>query len=265
MKLINDFAASLKKDAPAVTFAKVKQRVRRALVPRSLSDLWRVYRNTRPLAERTCPCCGFEGTFGLFGSPPRIDAQCPKCFSVERHRLFQIAFDRGLLGKDGHIAEPVLHFAAERILEKLLRANLSHYETADLYVGADLKLNIEAIDKEDLSYGTVIANHVLEHVDDQAAFAEIFRILRPGGQFIVSVPMIEGWARTYEKEGIETESDRALHFGQFDHVRYYGSDFRDRVQSAGFRAPLEITAEGDDVIKFSLTRGEKVFLFEKPE
>jgi predicted SAM-dependent methyltransferase len=80
----------------------------------------------------------------------------------------------------------------------------------------------------------VICNHVLEHVDDRKALTEIMRILAPGGMLVASVPIIEGWDTTYEDVAIKDPEDRALHFGQSDHVRWYGRDFRDRLKAAGF-------------------------------
>lgn len=40
--------------------------------------------------QRECTLCGFHGYFKWFGMPPRFDARCPSCGSLERHRLFAI-------------------------------------------------------------------------------------------------------------------------------------------------------------------------------
>ena len=105
-----------------------------------------------------------------------------------------------------------------------------------------------------------LVNHVLEHVDDSLAMAELHRILAPGGRLVCSVPIVEGWARTYEDASIRSREGRALHFGRFDHVRWYGQDFRDRLRAAGFARIDEITAEGPAVITHALMPGEKVFV-----
>lgn len=139
------------------------------------------------------------------------------------------------------------------------------YRTADPSGRADLALNMEAIALDDESVDCVIANQVLEHVDDVRSCTEVWRILAKGGIFVASVPLIEGWERTYENpEKLDTAKNRTLHFGQHDHVRYYGRDFRDRVARAGFVLEREITAEGEDVITYGLCRGEKIFVFGKP-
>ena len=157
--------------------------------------------------------------------------------------------------------EPILHFAPEALLEIKFRALYGEYRTADLNARADLKLDISAIALEAASVATVICNHVLEHVpDDRRALAELGRILKPGGKLIVSVPLIEGWERTYEDPAITDPSLRDLHFGQYDHLRYYGRDFRDRLREVGFVSVEEITAEGKEVVEYGLMRGEKVFI-----
>lgn len=216
---------------------------------------------TRPMVERTCNLCGFAGLFGSNGRPPRIDALCPRCGSLERHRLLGLVLER-------HIPElptPILHFAPERVLERALRGRYGDdYRTADLYQpDVDEQLDIENIARDDRTVGTIIANHVLEHVDDLQALSEIARILRDDGLLICEIPIIEGWEHTYEPDGIAGTRAAEVHFGQDDHVRFYGADFRDRVRSAGLRLE-EYTAEGEDVIVYGLVRGEKVFII-RPE
>ncbi len=242
---------------------KAAERILSRTVPAPFKEIVRIYGSTRPVAKRTCPCCDYSGFFGLYGSPPRVDARCPKCGSLERHRLFYLAYRNQMITIGETLQEPILHFAAEPIIERTLRTDFQSYQTADLFEVADLQLNLEDIQLTDESIGTVIANHVLEHVDDGKALNEIHRILKPDGVFITSVPIVEGWSTTYENAEIKSDEERVLHFGQNDHVRYYGRDFRERVESAGFSLESEITSEGSDVVKYSLTRGEKLFVFRK--
>jgi SAM-dependent methyltransferase len=211
-----------------------------------------------PAAE--CSTCGFVGKFRGFGDPVRTAAQCPQCWGLERHRLFALAVNRGHIdfrGKD------VLSFAAEQAI-RILGTAARTYKTSNFPEanGADYALNLEAIDLPEASYDLVICSHILEHVDDRKSLAEIFRILRPGGQLIFMIPVIEGWAETYENPSIQTERQRHIHFGQFDHVRYYGADVRQRAVEAGFELS-EFTAGADDSIRHGLLRGEKVFIASK--
>ncbi|MEO0439654.1 MAG: class I SAM-dependent methyltransferase [Pseudomonadota bacterium] len=124
---------------------------------------------------------------------------------------------------------------------------------------ADYRLDIHAIDLPDESVDVVICSHILEHVDDRRALSEIARILSPGGQLIAMVPLIEGWDQTYENSDIDDDRTRELHFGQYDHIRYYGRDFRKRLMDGGFDL-REFTADGGQSVDNRLMRGEKVFL-----
>jgi SAM-dependent methyltransferase len=208
-----------------------------------------------------CPCCGYGGLFEGFGRPLRTGVMCPKCRSLERHRLFHLAHREGLIGFAG---ADVLHFAPERFIAELVRADQPNsYVTADIEPGrADLVLNLEAINRPEASSDIVVASHVLEHVDDARAMSELHRILRPGGKLVAMVPLIEGWSGTYEDPAITGSRDRFHHFGQEDHVRFYGADFRDRLRKAGFEL-TEYEAGGSDSVRYRLQRGEKVFLAAK--
>jgi SAM-dependent methyltransferase len=214
------------------------------------------------LPPATCPCCGFVGRFTHHGGIGRQGVVCPQCRSVERHRLVTLAVQRGFIDLRGR---RVLHFAPEPSIAALVRSmGPSEYRSADLEPGkADIVLNLEGLDLPDGSVDAVVVSHVLEHVDDRKALSELFRILVPGGQMIAMVPLIEGWSTTYEDPAVVSERDRAVHFGQRDHVRYYGADFRDRVRNAGFLLE-EFTADGPDSVRYRLSRGQKVFVGRKP-
>jgi len=210
---------------------------------------------------RTCPICDFTGQFSAYGRVPRPNAKCPKFKSLERHRLLKLMYDR----IDAPPANArMLHFAPERAVESFTRAHYSEYVTADLMRDdVDLKLNIEAIDLDTGSFDAIICSHVLEHVDDAKALSEMFRVLKPGGLAILAVPIVEGWDLTYEDPTITDKAGRLLHFGQHDHVRQYGRDFRERVRRAGFELE-EFVVDGAESVTYSLRLGARVFLARKP-
>jgi SAM-dependent methyltransferase len=215
------------------------------------------------VTPRSCPICGFEGMFLVFGTPPRFDARCGGCASLERHRLFALFTDRTGFFEPQH---RVLHFAPEPQLTPRIKAVVAVYETADLSERKPMThyVNIEATGLPADHYDRIICNHVLEHVDDAKALAELFRLLKPGGKAILSSPIVEGWAETYENPTALTTAERLLHFGQQDHVRFYGRDLRDRIRAAGFDL-TETTAVEPDVLIYGLMRGETLFIARKPD
>jgi hypothetical protein len=210
--------------------------------------------------ERTCPICGYCGKFDIwFGVTLIRDNTCPQCDSHPRQRLFWLWYQ-----DNAHdIVEPILHFAPEKSIASRFKKIYTNYQTADLYANADLKINIEDINLPSDSVATVLCNHVLEHVDDRKALKELYRIIKPSGRLVCSVPIIEGWEKTYENPQIQSEYDRELHFDQRDHIRFYGSDFRIRLREACFHSVMEKTAYGNDVVQYGLIRGEKFFICQK--
>lgn len=225
-------------------------------------DFARACRSLGKFPQRECNLCGHSGRFWPTGDPPRVGAMCPRCGSLERHRLL------GLWLRDRKALEGarVLHFAPEPIIASLLQEHANRYESADLdpTKSVDRVLNIEEIDLPDATVDVVVASHVLEHVNDAKALSEIRRILVGNGFAVLMVPLIEGWDRTFEDATITSSADRAILFGQADHVRYYGRDFRDRVREAGFELS-EFTAEEPNVTRYGLLRGDKIFVARKAQ
>lgn len=233
------------------------------VLPRPIVDCARLVRATDPLAARVCPICGFAGYFGWSGCPPRRDAICPKCGSLERHRLFALAVQTGIVCSKWLSESRAIHFAPEPSLVEFLRCRTREYETAEPRPGADIVLNIESIALKDDCVDLIVANHVLEHVDDRRAAKEVLRILKSGGRFLVSVPVVEGWEKTYEDAALNSSRMQELHFGQHDHKRLYGRDFAMRIQQCGFDTVSEFTACGSDAARYSLRPGEKIYCFLK--
>lgn len=211
--------------------------------------------------EAECPCCGYRGRFESFGLDNLISARCPGCQSLHRHRLLALAVRDGAVTFSG---QDVLHFAPEPIMTKIITGTgPKSYLTADITHGrADEVLNLEKIDKPEGSFDRIVASHVLEHVNDGLAMAELYRILRPDGALIAMVPLVNGWSKTYEDAAITSDRARAEHYGQYDHMRFYGADFRDRLQAHGFKV-RDYTALGRSSLEYSLLRGDKVFICEK--
>lgn len=210
------------------------------------------------IAPRECNICGYKGPFYPFGYNLRRDAACPNCHSLERHRLFKLFFDTHRQYFDG---KAILHFAPEASVLRFAKPVAKSYLTADLFdMRADVKINIEDIGRSD-EFDTVIASHVLEHVDDHKALCSIHHALKSGGTLLAMVPLTENLT-TFEDNSITDRKERELYFGQYDHVRCYGGDFVDRVKAAGFSL-RRFHPNEPSIPRFSLYRGETVFVCER--
>jgi SAM-dependent methyltransferase len=228
---------------------------------RSLKFLSRSVRGAFGKFPRECSLCGYEGNFLGYGYPYVCDIYCPKCGSLERHRLLANAdAEHNFFG-----SKDVLHFAPENPVRRLIESGKPiSYTTADLYAaGVDRKENIEALAIKNQSYDVIVCLHVLEHVDDRAAIAELYRVLRPGGLLIAMFPIVEGWEDTFEDTSKSSPADRLLYFGQHDHARFFGRDARLRLAAPGFEVS-EYTAIEPQVSRNGLSRGEKIFLCRRP-
>lgn len=189
---------------------------------------------------RECPLCGARRRrFLPYGYvTPREDALCPRCLSLERHRLLWLYLERETsLGMD---RPRLLHAAPEVALMRRLRKLYSdvpeRYVTADLESPlADMHFDIQQMPLADGSFDVVICNHILEHVeDDRRALREIFRVMRSGGWGIILSPVDLSRAETFEDDTVTDREERTRLFGQYDHRRVYGRDYASRLAEAGF-------------------------------
>jgi SAM-dependent methyltransferase len=184
---------------------------------------------------RHCPICGSHvRRFRPAGVVPRPDVVCPICGSYERHRLLWVFLTTrtDLLGPR---RKRVLHVAPEPILAaRLQRHPAIEYVSADLHdPSAAVAMDLTRIPFRDGAFDVVLCSHVLEHVpDDRTAMEELRRVLRASGWAILQVP-IEG-TTTDEDPAVQDPAERERRFGQRDHVRRYGTDYRERLRRAGF-------------------------------
>jgi SAM-dependent methyltransferase len=197
-----------------------------------------------------CPLCGSDlktfVPFGLdfpvlnankvVGGGYRLNSLCPVCGSLDRERLLYLF----LLHKTdifNNSPKNILHMAPERILSGILAKNTAlNYLTADLHSKhVMVKMDILNIQFPDRHFDAIICNHVLEHIiDDHKAMCELFRVLKPGGWAILQVPISLSLNSTHEDFSIITDEGRQDAFGQDDHVRIYGADYKSRLENAGF-------------------------------
>ena len=166
----------------------------------------------------------------------RDNALSPGTLSLERHRQMWLY----LQNETDFFTKKykVLHIAPEQeFLRRFRKMKNLDYTSADLFSPiVDVKADILDLPFEDESYDVIFCNHVLEHIaDDRKAMSELYRVMKKGGWGIFQVPMKNSLENTYEDFSIEDPKERQKHFGQYDHVRWYGMDYFSRLQSVGFQ------------------------------
>lgn len=190
---------------------------------------------------------------------------CPKCGSHPRHRMLYFLLKK-TLPRTKKIK--LLHFAPEKCISNLFKYYKNiEYLTADINEkDVMIKENIENLSFEDCSFDIIICSHVLEHVEnDKKAIEEMYRVLKYNGTAIIIVPINLNNNETYENQDIICEEEREKQFGQIDHLRLYGKDFKERVEEFGFKLTEKISAKDFDngnVLRFGLKK-DVIFVFKK--
>ena len=197
----------------------------------------------------------------IIGGGLRDNCICPYCGNFDRARwqYYVLKNYSGIL-EAGECS--VLHFAAEKSNSALIRSNKAcSYITADIEPG---RCDV-AVDMTDLhifadgTFDFIIANHVLEHVPDEAkAVSELKRVLRAGGTIILSFPLCTDM-KTYEDASITTPEGRLKAFGQEDHVRLYGTDYRERLESYGLNVRVhspENELSDEEITRYGFIRDD---------
>jgi len=215
-----------------------------------------------------CPICNHKfRKFLPYGINPRANALCPKCLSLERHRLLWLYLNRktDLFEKE----YKVLHIAPEQVYHKLFKKqkNLT-YITIDLESPlADIKMNIEKMTFSNDEFDIIFCNHVLEHInDDMKALSEIYRVLKKNGYAILQSCIDYNREHTYEDPNIITPKDREREFWQKDHVRLYGMDYSKRLERAGFiveKCNFINELSKEEIDRYQLSANETIFIGRK--
>ena len=190
----------------------------------------------------------------------RENALSPGTLSLERHRQMWLYLqnETDFFTKN----YKVLHIAPEQeFLRKFKKMKNLDYISADLFSPiVDVKADILDLPFENESFDVIFCNHVLEHIeDDRKAMSELFRVMKKGGWGIVQVPMKNSLEKTYEDFAIKDPKERQKHFGQYDHVRWYGMDYFDRLESVGFEADANFYSQKfskEEIKKFGLRENE---------
>ncbi|MBT8077992.1 MAG: methyltransferase domain-containing protein [Gammaproteobacteria bacterium] len=219
-----------------------------------------------------CPVCGWNArAFAGEGSILRSSdtGYCPRCNAKARHRRIWrfIEQNTGLLRSPARLLEIAPWYSFGR--------RFRHITTLE-YIGIDLvaagpqvttRGDMASLPLQSDSVDAALCIHVLEHVhDDRGAIAELYRVLKPGGNAIVSVP-IRLDQPTLEDPSVTDPEERKRLFGERSHVRFYGRDFVERLTQAGFSVTMDAADDiaEQDVRKYGLRRDENIFMCVKPQ
>ncbi len=212
-----------------------------------------------------CPCCGWRlraFTHGGTSLKTRHHGYCPRCNSKARHRRNWLYLHE----RTNLFTHPLrlLHVSPKYALSRrLTRMQNVEFIGVDLEPRPNISMTVDITDipLEANSIDAVICIHVLEHIEnDRRAIAELYRVLKPGGWALISVP-VRLDQPTYEDSSITTPEDRKRLFGEEQHVRMYGYDIVDRLEQSGFAVELD---RGQDIDpgtlkKYGLLTNENVF------
>lgn len=209
------------------------------------------------LAVARCPFCGPSLIVRL--RRDAIGVRCVRCAASVIHMAVGFALRDYVPHLD---ACDACELSARGPLVAFLRRRAQSLATSEYFPNApsgSLRDGVRCEDVQYLSYADasfdlVTHTEVLEHVaDDARAFAELFRVLRPGGRMIFSVPIHDG-AHTIERA--------RLRQGRIEHLlepvyhldplrgqgilafRDYARDILDRLRDAGYVDCAVVRIEG---------------------
>lgn len=232
-----------------------------------------------PLCEKTYSSFLDGGTdsevntkMQIIGAGFRKNTICPGCDSNDRERLLALYFIKNKSLIEG---KKILHIAPEPSLSNFLyylspnqyQSGVKYHE--GFYYPKNVRLmDVTKLPFEDNSFNWVVCNHVFEHLtDDSKAMNEIYRVLKKGGKAILQVPWSPLLNTTFENLSIRTDKEREETFGQFDHVRIYGTDYSDRLTKANFQVEQinykNLNLDEDEVKLYSINPKEVIFVATK--
>ncbi|MBN2111489.1 class I SAM-dependent methyltransferase [Candidatus Woesearchaeota archaeon] len=216
-----------------------------------------------------CICCGWAGNEFLPYNQTNNYSICPNCGSHKRHRLLCLYLNKTLPKKK---KIKLLHFAPEKSVTKFLR---EEYKNLD-YLSVDLdsskpflynvmkKEDITRLSLKDNSFDIIICMHVLEHVlNDKKAMSEIRRVLKKNGFAIIQSHMSSLLYKTKEDFTIKDPEKRKKMFGEEDHWRVYGKDYKKKLEEQSFTVIVNKfakTLNNKTIREYCLDRKENLYL-----
>lgn len=244
--------------------------------------LKRIYKNLRILKYKgnkyECNICGFNlnayvsggikndimKKLSIIGGGFRDTYRCPNCGSNDRTRLIYFYISKFINVKND---TNILHVAPEIEVEKYLRKKSNFYISTDLF-SKNVSLNSDISDlcfKNDF-FDLIICNHVLEHVKDlKKALKEIYRVLNKNGLAILQVPISPVLEKTIEAKNNWSNTDKLKNFGQSDHNRLIGLDYKNLLNQIGFKVEKYKWWKNEQykLIKYGFINNEIIYIAKK--
>ena len=162
-----------------------------------------------------CPICNCEefksapfNRLSRKGLPP----VCANCRSLERHRIGRAIVTK-LRDREKFVEYRLLQLSNDPIVARGWFASVEY----SIY-GGDNSIDIQAIDRPDVSYDFIVCSHIIEHVPDhRKAIKELTRVLSLDGLMVLAYPTPATRAVTVDWG----KPDPAQH----GHYRLIGRDF----------------------------------------
>ena len=223
-----------------------------------------------------CTICGTKGKFLKHSSNLRESMICPHCQSISRKRhvvklildtFSPVKFSLKDAGKELSKLR-IYELSCSGSIHETLKALPFYYSSEyfdDVPPGTITPEGIRCEDLRNLSFqddffDLVISEDVLEHVDDyEKAFLEIYRVLRPNGFHIFTVPLY-GDRKTRKKSLIK--NGQIVHLlppeyhgdpvrGKILVFNEFGTNLSDILEEFGFQSEI-VFADKEDEKKFGI-------------
>lgn len=225
-----------------------------------------------PPGRVECPCCGWRGRAflsldcGRFTVP---QVACPHCHAHERHRFLHLYLDRRppeFLRE----SDTILHFAPEPDLRRRIDAAggarcISTDYAKGVYSeilrrvpGPSFVSDIHHLPLAERCVDGLFCLHVLEHVaDDREAIANLYHVLRAGGEAVLMVPFMMDQAATEEYDAPNPEL--------FDHVRGYSPlDFKHRLAPFCYEEVMPATVlDAVEIGRYKIPDSQVIYVCKK--
>lgn len=212
-------------------------------------------------ADVHCEMCSWKGK-------KFFDQKCPKCNSLPRTRLVGYALRHFKIPLN---SERVIHIAPNLNEYKFMKRWLekgTQYDRLNIREVPHINLvqDMTNTSLADNVYDLALSWHVFEHIpEDKKAISELYRIMKPGGKALISVPIYPvGNTETYEDPEIKYEDFEKVH-GHYDHCRSCGLDYFRRFEAAGFNTETLMVKDvvDDDISHYGLRTDHVVWCFSK--